>query len=336
MRVIVSRTDRIGDVVLTLPLCALLRERGHSVAFLGRGYTRAVLEASPYVDQVLDWDEVAAAAVGQQAAWLRAARADAIVHAFPRAEIARAAKRAGIALRIGTSHRLYHWLTCNALESFTRRRSPLHEAQLNVRLARRLLGRETVPLAELAPLTKLVPHVPLPAAVDALLARDRLVVIVHPKSRGSAREWPLGHWRALVESLPPERVQVLVSGTAEEGRELAPWLATLPPHVVDLTGRLDLAQLIALLARVDGLVAASTGPLHVAAGAGAHALGLFSPTPPVHPGRWAPLGPRAEYLVTPAPCDGCRRGGACTCVHAIAPEAVRERVLRWRREDRSA
>lgn len=331
MRVIVSRTDRIGDVVLTLPLCALLRERGHEVVFLGRGYTRAVLEASPHVDEIVDWDEVAGASVAGRADWLRAARADAIVHAFPRAEIARAAKDARIPVRIGTSHRLYHWLTCNTLESFTRRRSSLHEAQLNVRLARRLLGVETVPLAGLAPLTKLVPRVPVPADVDALLARDRLVVALHPKSRGSAREWSLEHWRALVESLPRERVQVLISGTVEEGRDLAPWLGALPPHVVDLTGRLDLAQLLALLAHVDGLVAASTGPLHVAAGAGTHALGLFSPTPPVHPGRWAPLGPRAEYLVAPAACDGCRRGGPCTCMEAITPQQVRERVMGWER-----
>jgi ADP-heptose:LPS heptosyltransferase len=100
---------------------------------------------------------------------------------------------------------------------------------------------------------------------------------------------------------------------------------------MDLTGRLDLAQLIALLARVDGLVAASTGPLHLAAGVGTHALGLYSPTPPVHPGRWAPLGPRAEFIAAPASCAGCRTGGECTCMQAIAPEAVRARVLGWER-----
>ncbi len=329
MRVIVSRTDRIGDVVLTLPLCALLRQRGHRVLFLGRGYTRPVLEASPHVDEVLDWDAVDGAPMATQAAWLAAAGADAIVHAFPRRQIARAAKRAAIGIRIGTSHRLYHWTTCNALEAFSRRRSPLHEAQLNVRLARRLVGREVVSLAELAPLTRLEPRVALPAELEARLARDRLVVVLHPRSRGSAREWPLDRWRALVDALPADRVQVMISGSAEEGRELAPWLAALPRDVVDLTGRLDLAQLIALLARADGLVAASTGPLHVAAGVGTHALGLFSPTVPVHPGRWAPLGPRAEFLVAPRPCAGCRAGRECTCMQAIGVGAVRARILAW-------
>src|SRR5512146_252019 len=101
MRVIVSRTDRIGDVVLTLPLCALLRQRGARVIFVGRRYTRPVLEASPFVDEIMEWDDVADAAPADQAAWLVGAKADAIVHAFPRPEIARAARRARIPIRIG-------------------------------------------------------------------------------------------------------------------------------------------------------------------------------------------------------------------------------------------
>ena len=120
MRVLVSRTDRIGDVVLTLPLCALLRERlGAEVVVLGRRYTRAVLEASPQVDATLDWDDAEKLDQERQGEFLKEVRADAMLHVFPRPDIARAALVAGIPLRIGTSHRWYHWLTCNALEHFS-------------------------------------------------------------------------------------------------------------------------------------------------------------------------------------------------------------------------
>jgi ADP-heptose:LPS heptosyltransferase len=319
VRIIVSRTDRIGDVVLTLPLCAFLRAQlGATVVALGRAYTRPLLEASPHVDEVLDWDAVAGRDAAAQRDLLRAARADAIVHVFPRPEIARAALAARIPLRIGTSHRWFHWLTCNALEHFSRKRSALHEAQLNVRLAQRLLGPVIPPLSELALLTAISPRVPLPQPVATRLRDDRLRLVLHPGSSGSAREWPLAHWKTLAESLDPARVQLLVTGSADEGAALREWIAALPPGVVDLTGRLNLAELIALLARVDGLIAASTGPLHLAAATGIHALGLFAATPPIHPGRWAPLGPRAEVLVARA-----------ADVSAIAPAQVRERVEAW-------
>lgn len=319
VRIIVSRTDRIGDVVLTLPLCALLRSRLHAeVLVLGRGYTRPLLEASSHVDAVLDWDEVASGNVDQQRDFMKEARADAIVHVFPRADIARAALAARIPLRIGTSHRWYHWLTCDALEHFSRKRSELHEAQLNVRLARRLLGPDIPSLADLAPLTAISPRVPVPPSVASRLRTDRFRLVIHPGSSGSAREWPLAQWKVLAGLLDPQRVQLIVTGSMTEGVALREWIGTLPAGVVDLTGQVDLAGLIALLACANGLVAASTGPLHLAAAVGIHALGLFPATPPIHPGRWAPLGPRAEVLVAPAAELG-----------AIAPADVRARVEGW-------
>jgi ADP-heptose:LPS heptosyltransferase len=319
VRIIVSRTDRIGDVVLTLPLCALLRSQlGAQVVALGRSYTRPLLEASPHVDEVLDWDAVSERDATVQRDFLRATGADAIVHVFPRPDIARAALAAGIPLRIGTSHRWFHWVTCNALEHFSRKRSDLHEAQLNVRLARRLLGPSVPSLAVLTSLTTIAPRVSLPAAVSARLREDRFRLVLHPGSSGSALEWPLERWATLAESLDPARVQLLITGSAAEGVALREWMSALPAGVVDLTGRLDLAELIALLARVDGLIAASTGPLHLAAAAGVHALGLFAATPPIHPGRWAPLGPRAEVLVAPD-----------ANVSAITAAKVVERVHAW-------
>lgn len=319
MRVLVSRTDRIGDVVLTLPLCALLEARlGAEVIVLGRRYTRPLLEASAYVDEVLDWDDVEGEDEALQRDFLRSARADAIVHVFPREPIARAARAARIPLRIGTSHRWFHWLTCNGLEHFSRKRSPLHEAQLNIRLARRLLGAELPSLAELSPLTAISSRVPVPGEIRHQLLDGRLKLVLHPGSSGSAREWPLAHWKALAESLDADRVQLVVTGSASEGAALRDWISTLPAHVLDVTGRLDLAQLISLFARVDGLVAASTGPLHLAAAVGIHALGLFPSTPPIHPGRWAPLGPHAEVIAAPG-----------ADVGAITPDLVRRRVTAW-------
>jgi ADP-heptose:LPS heptosyltransferase len=79
--------------------------------------------------------------------------------------------------------------------------------------------------------------------------------------------------------------------------------------------------------------------VHVAAAAGTRTLGLFPPTRPVHPERWAPLGPRAEVLVAPRACAACSAGdapadagGACDCMAAIAPDLVRARAEAWAAE----
>src|SRR3954468_25023632 len=166
MRVLVSRTDRIGDVVLTLPLCALLTEKlGAEVIALSQEYCRPVFEACPHISEGLQWAAVEKRGRAQRDL-LANCHADVVLHVYPRIAIANAALAARIPLRIGTSHRWYHWATCNELEHYSRKRSALHEAQLNIRLARRLLGDVAPSMESLARLTTLQPRTQLPREVE--------------------------------------------------------------------------------------------------------------------------------------------------------------------------
>lgn len=61
MTILVSRTDGIGDVVLTLPLAGVIKHcfADVRVLFLGRTYTEAVVSMCEAVDEFLNWDELA-------------------------------------------------------------------------------------------------------------------------------------------------------------------------------------------------------------------------------------------------------------------------------------
>jgi ADP-heptose:LPS heptosyltransferase len=138
---IISRTDAIGDVVLTLPVAGVLRSLYPSarILFLGRAYTRDIIDACTHIDGFLDWDQLKESS---PAAQLAATGADTIIHIFPDKTIARAAWKARIPQRIGTTNRLYHWLYCNIRVPLSRKNSPWHEAQLNLRLLGPLGARE--------------------------------------------------------------------------------------------------------------------------------------------------------------------------------------------------
>jgi ADP-heptose:LPS heptosyltransferase len=129
-------------------------------------------------------------------------------------------------------------------------------------------------LGEIGGMYGLTRLTPLPEAIAALPDPTRFNLILHPKSRGSAREWGLENFAELIRLLPRDRFKIFVSGTAAE-RALMPSLFDEFPFVTDLTGRLSLGELMSFIARVDGLVAASTGPLHLAAALGIHALGIY-------------------------------------------------------------
>jgi heptosyltransferase-3 len=291
--IILSRTDSIGDVMLTLPMAGILKQHypDARIVFLGRTYTAPVLHCCRHVDRVITLEELQQDGV----ALLRRTKADAIVHVFPNEQVAWKAKAAGIPHRIGTSHRWWHWLTVNERVAFSRRKSDLHETQLNTLLLRPFGISRSWTLDELADLSGFTPPAPDDQVRD-LLRSDRKHVVLHPGSRGSAVEWGLDRFTRLIHLLHPAQFQVIITGTEGEAAALRAGLPMSLPHVCDAIGKLDLRQLIALIGASDALVAASTGPLHIAAACGIRAIGLYAHLRPIHPGRWAPIGKDAHAL----------------------------------------
>ncbi len=320
---IISRTDSIGDTVLTLPVAGVLRSLYPSgrILFLGRSYTEDIVKACTHVDGFLNWDELKQLPSGDAARQLAATGADTIIHVFPQRRIARMAMQARIPKRIGTTNRLYHWLYCTTRVSLSRRNSALHEAQLNLRLLTPLGARDHYTLQEIAGYYGLTRLAPLPDSFAAILSPDKFNLILHPKSRGSAREWGLENFRNLIERLPRDKFKIFLTGTPAEGELLQP-LVQEYPFLTDLTGRLSLTELMSFISRADGLVAASTGPLHLAAALGIHTLGIYPPIRPMHPGRWGPIGKKTQVFVKEKDCEACRQTGDCSCMREIRPQQL--------------
>lgn len=303
--IIISRTDSIGDVILTLPMCGRIKSIWPNcrITFLGRGYTEAVIRACMHVDDYINWDEIKTHAPAEQMDRLAQCEADAIIHVYPRKEILWIAKKAGIPLRISTGHRLHALTKCNKLVFFSRSKSELHEAQLNFKLLLPLGISDQLTMTELPLLYGFKPSItPLPKlALEALdEVGTKRKIILHPLSKGSAPEWSMENYTELINRLPDNEYHFFLTGTAEEGERIRAAVDVSRVNVTDMTGRLSLGELIAFIGRCDMLIAASTGPLHIAAAAGIRAIGLFSPKRPMHPGRWAPVGARANVICADA------------------------------------
>lgn len=299
-RIIISRTDSIGDVALTLAMAGGIKHLFPDafVIFLGRSYTKSVIECCRFVDQFANWDEVKDSAMDRQIDFFRALKADCIVHAFPDKQVCRAAWRSAIPVRIATAGRMFSWLTCTHRVFFSRKNSELHESQLNFYLLKPL-GQKGIPdLDSVFAWSGWNPPV-FPQRYNNLISNDRIKVILHPKSKGSAPEWSIAHFKELVSLLPNEEYTFFLTGTAAEGASVDGQFGEFG-NVINLCGQLNLSELIGFVSRCNAMVAASTGPLHLAGLCGINAVGLYSPQPPVHPGRWRPIGPRAVILVSPS------------------------------------
>ena len=322
--ILIRRTDSLGDVILTLPMVGVIKKQFPKIKvyFLAKNYAKAIIDATENVDEFVSFDELEKLSANKQIEAVRKLELDAVIHVFPNKLVARLAKKAGIQVRIGTSHRLFHWTTCNAFVKLGRKNSNLHEAQLNLELLNPLDINIKYPLNELYKFYGFTKIKSLPTELEELLSKDKKNIILHPKSKGSAREWGLENFQRLVNTLPESEYKVFVTGTQDEGNLMQDFIAENKGKIIDLTGRMSLDELVSFISKSDALVAASTGPLHIAAATGIKAIGIYAPMRPIHPGRWMPLGENATHIVKEDYCDDCRKSKVCKCILDITPQQV--------------
>lgn len=330
---LISRVDNIGDVVLTLPVVGVLKNLypDCKIFFLAKKYTNPILESSVFIDVIIEWESIKMLPETDQIAFLKSLKIDAIIHVFPNKEIAKLARKAKIPMRIGTARRTFHLINCNKKVNYSRKKSTLHEAQLNLKLLAPLGLKRSISIKEIPQFYGLLNIQLLRPEIKNLLSKNKYNLVIHPKSKGSAREWGLDNFSKLVEILPADKFNIFVTGSADEGKIIHGFLDKYKDRVIDLTGKIKLAELISFLYNCDGIVAASTGPLHIASALGINALGLYAPMRPIFPQRWAPVGAHAEFLVIDKKCNDCKKSKDCFCIRSITPEQVLEKLMKTKK-----
>ena len=318
--VLVARVDAMGDVILALPLCGLIKQSFPDcrVTFLGRSYTRSIANACEHIDDFInrdDWNTQPETAV---IADLKKRNFDTVLHLHPAKEVLKMCARAGIRQRVGGMSKISYLLYCNRIMFYGRKKSRLSEAELNNKMSR-AVGIRSLParseVSEYYGFTK-IPE--LDAHLQSLLDSKRINLIIHPLSNKNAKEWGLHNYTQVINNLDRDRFKIFITGSAEEKAVLMPWVSEFNHNVIDMSGKLSLDQLISFINASDGLIASSTGPLHVAAACGIHALGLYEDRWAKRGERWGPLGVNADFI-------------QCTNadMNTISAEMVLEKVQQW-------
>lgn len=322
VHVLVGREDAMGDVVLALPVCGMIKKYypGCRITFLGRTYTKAIALSSIHVDDFMNYDEWAGKTTEEINSLIQSKNIDTVIHLLPAKPIVKQCYLAKIRIRIGSASVLQHWKYCNRLVPLSRKKSRLNEAQLNIKLLK-ALNINQVPSREDIPLYYGFSRLPVLHEINRqFLDPFKFNLILHPLSNKNAQEWGLHNFSSLVNLISLDQYKLFITGSVAEREILSPWISAHREQVTDLSGRLDTEQLIAFIAAADGLIASSTGPAHIAAAAGIHTLGLYENKWVKRGERWGPLGKKAGFL-------------QCTDddMNTITPEMVMDRISSWKK-----
>jgi ADP-heptose:LPS heptosyltransferase len=324
-RILIIRNDKLGDVVLSLPLVRALRRALPQayLGFLASAYAAPLLEKDP------DLDRIFVAGRPETLSELKDGRFDVALVLWDRPANAWLAFRAGIPKRVGVSLRFFSPLFTHRLP-LRRSRGLESEASLNLRFLR-ALGLE---LPDLEGGSLAVTAEDRRQAEEWLkqhgpTGRGRLVIL-HPGTGGSSLSWPAHFFSELGRRLVQRHgVRLLVGGAASELPLMQQVSASIEPRPALLSGTLPIRVYAAMLGQAALFVSAATGPMHLAAAMGTPTLSFFPPLRSMSPLRWAPLGNRHAVLSPPGLGFGCAPShrGACpwgNCMELITPEMALE------------
>lgn len=318
-RILIVRLSAVGDVITSLPTLASLRLQlpGARIAWAVEEASAPLLRGHPHLDDLvvlplkswrreLPWPLATARTLreaGTAVADLRRMRFDVVLDLQGNLKSGIVSRLTGCPRRIGYApgrvREGNHLFMTEYVDL------PVPEPPRVERSLRMLTALDLEPRYERTVLGLSGEH---RAEADAAVPAGGGFVVMHPGTSafGSFKRWPADRYGRLALSLKRERglVTLVTCGPGEGDLARAAQDASegaaraLPPF------RGGLMAMAALLERASLMVAADTGPLHLAAALGRPVVALFGPK---DPSVYAPLGSPRRIVRRELPCSPCRK-----------------------------
>ncbi|MFZ4590443.1 MAG: glycosyltransferase family 9 protein [Ignavibacteria bacterium] len=268
-RILIVRTDRVGDVVM---ITAIPREIKKAfpdafVATLTQPNTAKIFENNPYVDEIIT-DDLSKDSFWEVVKKIKSLKFDYGLLVFPTERAAYQMFWAGVKQRIGVGRILYEVITL--MKSVSRNNyTPLrHEADYCMDLARKI-GVETdnyqpeiyTSDSEKAEISEYLLH--------KGITKDTFIIILHTGSKNSAPNWSEEKYFELLNKIVkkyPDKNFVILLTAYEMTQEFKDRVKEInDKRIVDVSDDIDdLRKLIKIISVADLMICSSTGPIHLA------------------------------------------------------------------------
>jgi len=309
--ILIIRTDRIGDVILSLPLAVLIKKHFPEckVSFLLKEYTKDLVCDHPYIDDVIILQESnGKIPIFTNVNRLKSKFFDASIIVYPTFITALIVFLSRIKFRIGSGYRWYSFLFNKRIYEH-RKYAEKHELEFNVNLLQTFGIRESISPKNVdfniqIDKTKLekVKNILSESGVDS---KGKLV-IAHPGSGGSAIDLFPGKFSQLVQNLTKlENTTLVITGSADD-IDICRTVAC-ESDSINYAGQFNLSELTALISLCDVFISNSTGPIHIAAALGIFVVGFYPKILACSPERWGPYTSKKLIFMPEIECFDCTR-----------------------------
>ena len=340
-KILVIRTDRMGETLLNIPAIRALKSSfGATIFVLANPALKELLVGFPEIDQIIPfeqglWNKSILFRL-RLLAQIRKSRFDLAVIFNPARRFHILTYLAGIPLRLGYDRKWGFLLTDKIKDR--KFEGQKHEVEYNLDLVRSI-GADTENLGICLRQNEQDRQFVKELLASHGISDKDLIIAIHPFSSNSAKCWPKDNFAFVLEGLGKKfPAKTAIIGSRQE-RSAALKLNILTRNqAVNLCGKLTLRQLVAFLHRSPLLIANDSGPVHIAAACNTPTIVIFGRNiPGVGPKRWGPWNSSSVVMHKDPGCEPCADRNCpygYKCLTAVSPEEVlqaAEKIIRIRK-----
>jgi heptosyltransferase II len=327
-RLLIRGTNWIGDVVMTLPAVAAIRKTwpGAQISVLAKPWVSEIYRLSPDVDEVIVFMEPGrhSGLMGKLrlAGELRKKPFDCAILLQNAIEAAILARLAGIPLRAGYNSDGRGLLLTHSVRR-TRAVRQVHQIDYYLAMVRALgcipaersvrlhLGNDDDGVAE-----KL--------SHQYGIATGRPLIGIAPGAAyGPAKMWFPGRFAAVVDRLIDDSgAQAILFGSGSDKKSTAEVAQNARHCLIDIAGKTNLKEAIALISRCALFLSNDSGLMHVAGALGIPTVAIFGSTNPM---TTSPVGEKSIVIHRDVSCSPCLKPTCTTdfrCMDLIGADEV--------------
>jgi len=328
-RILIARTDRIGDVILSTPFIQALRDKFPNafISMMVRPYTEPIIRHNQFLDEVIVYDKYA-----RHNRWyntvsfamaLRKKKFDLAIALHPTNRVHIIFFLAGIRIRIGYDKKLKFLLT--KCIHHTKQFGTKHELDYTLDILK------TLNLSYIKyPLTLNVPGKTLDKIHDKINSlgwANNKIIAIQPGASCKSKIWPEDKYIQLIKELYDKfKASFVIIGDKDTKSISCAIKESLGFDIWDSVSELSILEVGGLLKFCKVLISNDSGPVHISSAVGTPVVAIFGRNQVgLSPRRWGPVGEKDIFLHKDVGCSSCLAhdcNQGFKCINAIKPEEV--------------
>ena len=301
-RIIISRTDKIGDLVLSIPSFFMVKKMypEAEITVLVRKYNYEIVKNLPYIDRVIKIDDFRKSELIEKIKYFKA---DVFVALYNDEFVMELAKASKAKAKIGPLSKIKSFFVYNKGVYQKRSKSIKNEAEYNLDLIKKINPKRYEETFEIN--TEIYYEEKHRLGVERFLEENKIkepILVINPFMGGSAKNITDDQYIELIKCILTKikEVNIVLSchiSEEERGQKILDEVSSDRVYLYANGG--DLLNLAALIDKADIYFGGSTGPTHIAGALKKKIVGLYPNKKTQSPTRWGIFGHDEVVYIVP-------------------------------------